>query len=84
MNRYLSRGACLERFGMRVYGELFHAMVSAKSSSPIVSGHKYVVWQGPVYYFPPERSGLREYGWGWSTSLSEEKGAESHHTSIAL
>ncbi|WVR07560.1 hypothetical protein IAU60_004602 [Kwoniella sp. DSM 27419] len=30
-------------------------------------GHRYRVWDGPLYYLPPARSGLRDYGWGWST-----------------
>ncbi|OCF42243.1 calcofluor white hypersensitive protein [Kwoniella heveanensis CBS 569] len=30
-------------------------------------GHRYVVWDGPLYYNPPERSGLQRYGQGWST-----------------
>ncbi|WVR00084.1 hypothetical protein IAU59_007226 [Kwoniella sp. CBS 9459] len=29
-------------------------------------GHRYVVWDGPLYYNPPERSGLQRYGQGWS------------------
>ncbi|WWD19737.1 hypothetical protein CI109_104201 [Kwoniella shandongensis] len=32
-------------------------------------GHRYVVWDGPLYYLPPERSGLQKYGWGWSTDF---------------
>ncbi|ORX35356.1 Frag1/DRAM/Sfk1 family-domain-containing protein [Kockovaella imperatae] len=36
-------------------------------------GHKYVVWKGPVYYMPPERSGLRSYGRGWKAELPERK-----------
>ncbi|WWC72123.1 uncharacterized protein I206_106083 [Kwoniella pini CBS 10737] len=29
-------------------------------------GHRYVVWEGPLYYLPPERSGLQNYGKGWA------------------
>ncbi|WWC91829.1 uncharacterized protein L201_006776 [Kwoniella dendrophila CBS 6074] len=29
-------------------------------------GHRYVVWEGPLYYLPPERSGLQRYGEGWA------------------
>ncbi|KAK8853309.1 hypothetical protein IAR55_004013 [Kwoniella newhampshirensis] len=32
-------------------------------------GHRYVVWDGPLYYLPPERSGLQRYGWGWATEM---------------
>ncbi|WVQ84587.1 hypothetical protein IAT38_006741 [Cryptococcus sp. DSM 104549] len=32
-------------------------------------GHRYVIWDGPLYYMPPVRSGLRGYGWEWSTDL---------------
>ena len=32
-------------------------------------GHRYRVWDGPLYYLPPERSELQEYGRGWSTDL---------------
>lgn len=27
-----------------------------------VRGHKYIIWRGPVYYFPPTHSGLQLYG----------------------
>ncbi|WWC64717.1 uncharacterized protein I303_107328 [Kwoniella dejecticola CBS 10117] len=29
-------------------------------------GHRYVVWEGPLYYLPPDRSGLQNYGKGWA------------------
>ena len=34
-----------------------------------VRGHRYRVWIGPVYYLPPESSGMREYGRGWDPTL---------------
>ncbi|WVO15056.1 hypothetical protein L204_102700 [Cryptococcus depauperatus] len=39
-----------------------------------VRGHHYVVWDGPLYYLPPERSELRGYGWGWSTDVDNASG----------
>ncbi|RXK35959.1 hypothetical protein M231_06782 [Tremella mesenterica] len=38
-----------------------------------VRGHKYRIWVGPVYYLPPERSGLQDYGRGWKTDLSGDE-----------
>ncbi|WRT70118.1 uncharacterized protein IL334_007112 [Kwoniella shivajii] len=29
-------------------------------------GHQYVVWDGPLYYLPPARSGMQRYGQHWS------------------
>ncbi|ODN89207.1 calcofluor white hypersensitive protein [Cryptococcus wingfieldii CBS 7118] len=36
-----------------------------------VRGHRYVVWDGPLYYLPPKHSELRGYGWDWSTALDK-------------
>lgn len=34
-----------------------------------VRGHRYVVWDGPLYYMPPVQSQLRGYGWDWSNDF---------------
>ncbi|OWZ55107.1 calcofluor white hypersensitive protein [Cryptococcus neoformans 125.91] len=34
-----------------------------------VRGHRYVIWDGPLYYMPPVQSQLRGYGWDWSNDF---------------
>jgi len=34
-----------------------------------VGGHMYRVWDGPLYYLPPVRSGLQRHGWGWNVTM---------------
>lgn len=46
-----------------------------------VRGHTYRIWDGPLYYNPPAHSGVREYGWEWSTAWPpvERRGRPNNH-----
>lgn len=45
----------------------WHGSVKTADST---RGHRYVKWVGPLYYMPPERSGLQRYGRDWSTTYA--------------